>query len=238
MGQDPQEDDRKEIDRLQEVLSNELDILEGLRHRVTTEVYAPDNSLPPGNPAAFDNLETDSAVAALGEVPPVTQATASVAVPEIVPPEARRLSIPSRWESRDNIYRAVELRLRISQADRTLQALRNTIADKSFQYSHIMRVAPRKAVRTRARTAIAKLNFLITYYSRVYGECRTSMVQLGADNITLNKYQTLQKDDVKSSTALLNPNEPGSTRVQLSWIWQTLPGSPESQPEILQECEY
>ena len=28
-------------------------------------------------------------------------------------------------------------------------------------------------------------------------------------------------EDVKASTAIVNPNEPGSTQLKLSWIWQT-----------------
>ena len=28
-------------------------------------------------------------------------------------------------------------------------------------------------------------------------------------------------EDVKASTAIVNPNEPGSTWLKLSWIWQT-----------------
>ena len=201
------------------------------------------------DPAAFDNLDMENASAntavppAMPAGPPVTRASAaaaaltSAAILDVLPPESRRLSIPSRWQSTDNIYRAVELKLRILQADKTLQALRDTIADKSFQYSHVIRVAPRKAVRTRARAAITKLNFLIAYYSRVYGQCQAAMARLGADDPTLEKYQILLKDDVKSSTALLNPNEPGSTRVQLSWIWQTVTENHESRPDLLRECE-
>ena len=31
-------------------------------------------------------------------------------------------------------------------------------------------------------------------------------------------------EDVKASTAIVNPNEPGSTCLKLSWIWQTASG--------------
>jgi hypothetical protein len=31
----------------------------------------------------------------------------------------------------------------------------------------------------------------------------------------------LTRDDVRPSTAILNPNIPGSSTLQLSWIWQT-----------------
>ena len=119
------------------------------------------------------------------------------------------------------MYRQVELQLRLKQAEKCLQALWDTIADKSFQYSHVIRVAPRKGVRTRARATIIKLNFEITLHCHVYAKCRVAMVRLGASETILSKYHILLKEDVKSSSAILNPNEPGSSRHQLSWIWQT-----------------
>lgn len=248
MTQDPRENDRQEIDKLQDALSMQLLILDGMRHGVTADIFAPDQTVRPDNPTAFDNLDWDVSAAGGDNHPPnmppdnnqppnMPPATASATAVEVMPPDSRIISMPSSWESTDNIYRAVELRLRILQADKTLQALRDIIADKSFQYSHVIRVAPRKEVHTRARAAITKLNRVIIYYSRVYEQCRTAMVRLGADNSILHKYQILRKDDLKSSTALLNPNVPGSTRVQLSWIWQTFSEGHQSQPDILRECE-
>ena len=212
----------------------QLERLEGMRHHVTIEVVAVDQVGLSDNAAAFDNLDMGNNAATAQEAGNATklQETATA-----VFPESRRISIPFSWESTDNIYRAVELRLHILQADKTLQALRDTIADESFQYSHVIHPAPRKAVNTRARMAISKLNCLIIFYSRVYRQCCTAMAQLGADNSILDKYQILCKEDLKSSTALLNPNEPGSTRLQLSWIWQTFAEGHQSQPDTLRECE-
>ncbi|KAF8801024.1 hypothetical protein BYT27DRAFT_7116196, partial [Phlegmacium glaucopus] len=34
----------------------------------------------------------------------------------------------------------------------------------------------------------------------------------------------LQPEDIRASTAIVNPNEPGSTQLKLSWIWQTAGG--------------
>jgi len=220
-----------------------LNALDNIRHTITTETFAPHRGVPSIDPAAFDDLNTNAAGcapndAAASPMPVLSMPpTAVEPEPTIMPPESRQLSIPSTWQSTNIAYGAVELELRMSQADKTLQALREAIADKSFQYSHVIRVAPRKGVITRARAAIFKINSLITYHCRVYGRCRAAMVRLGADNTILGKYRTLKKEDVKSSTAILNPNEPGSTRVQLSWIWQISAGGDGSQPDILRECE-
>jgi hypothetical protein len=140
---------------------------------------------------------------------------------EVVLPEHRTISIPSRWASGNDTYHRVELNLRIHQAARILSALRDLIAEKSFQFSHVIRVAPRKGVRTRSRSVVAKINFRMSYHCRVYNQCRRVMVRLGADHMILDKFRVLQKEDLRSSSAVLDPNEPGSTRHRLSWIWQT-----------------
>jgi len=85
-------------------------------------------------------------------------------------PESQQLSMPSTWTTNNDRYREtgftlhfseVELTLHMNQADSALKILWETIADKSFQYSHVICVTPRQVIRTRAHTAIAKLNHTI-----------------------------------------------------------------------------
>ncbi|KAJ3491395.1 hypothetical protein NLJ89_g11346 [Agrocybe chaxingu] len=135
----------------------------------------------------------------------------------------------------DSPYRATELILRKAQAARTLQLLREAIAEKSFQYSHVIRIADRQAARTRARTTIIKLNNSISFHSRSYARCRASMVKLGADDSTLAMFKVLDRGDVMSSTAILDPNKLGSSRLRLSWIWQTGEVEPTASPDALRE---
>jgi hypothetical protein len=193
------------------------------------------------HPSAFDDLDDEVSTADQGitldgissDIRDNSTSTAGGLQPE---PENRRLGMPSTWVNQDNPYRSIELNLRIQQADKCLQALRDNIADKSFQYSHVIRVAPRKGVRTRGRGAITKLNSMIAYHARVYERCRRAMTMLGADQAILNKYPILLKEHLKSSTALLNPNEQGSTRLQLSWIWRSAAGGIGDSSESLLEC--
>ncbi|KAF8806062.1 hypothetical protein BYT27DRAFT_7102812 [Phlegmacium glaucopus] len=58
----------------------------------------------------------------------------------------------------------------------------------------------------------------------MYARCRARLVQLGADPATQTRLRVLLIDDVRSSTAIVNPNVPGSTKLKLSWIWQTAGG--------------
>ena len=140
---DPREDDGDAIRKLQEGLSIQLEVLEDLRHRVAADVFVEGSVESLEDPAAFDNLDMEN-TAPNADVPPATTAgppvmraspaaaaLTSAAILDVLPPESRRLSIPSRWQSTDNIYHTVELKLCILQADKTLQALRDTIVDKS-----------------------------------------------------------------------------------------------------------
>ena len=152
-------------------------------------------------------------------------------------PEHKKLPIPSYLGSGECNYRQAELDLRLVQAGKALSTLRDLIAEKSFQYSHVIRVAPRRGVRTRARSTIAKINDMIGYRCRVYEHCRAALVKLNAGDVTLDKFRVLQRHDISSSTALLNPNEPGSSSHRLSWIWQT--GRSTDNPDTMgiQECK-
>ena len=121
-------------------------------------------------------------------------------------------------------YAQLELSHRISQADHHLTRIRDLIAEKSFQFSHVIRVAPRKSVNTRSRAEVKKLNLQISVHCRLYTQCRARLIQLGASPEIAKRFQVLTTIDVMASTAIVKPNEPGSTQLKLSWIWQSSGG--------------
>jgi hypothetical protein len=47
------------------------------------------------------------------------------------------------------------------------------------------------------------------------------MVQLSAEEHILDQLKLLTRDDIKASTAILDPNIPASSAYRLSWIWKT-----------------
>lgn len=83
---------------------------------------------------------------------------------------------------------------------------------------------PRKGVNTHSRAAVKKLNLQILIHCWLYTQCWSRLETLGADPATLQQFHKLTTDDVKASTAIVNPNELGSTQLKLSWIWQTAGG--------------
>jgi hypothetical protein len=121
-------------------------------------------------------------------------------------------------------YAQIEISHRITHADNHLNRIRDLIAEKSFQFSHVIRVAPRKNVNTRSRAEVKKLNLQISVQCRLYMQCRARLIKLGAPQVTTNRFQVLTINDIKASTAIVNPNERGSTQLKLSWIWQTSGG--------------
>lgn len=204
---EPSIKDTKEVEHLRQLLATQFSVFDDLRLQATDGVFEVHRLTDNEDPAQFDDLdEADTGPTATANS--VAEDNASVPNGAALP-EHRTVAIPSRWISQGNIYQAIECDLHVTQADKCLQMLRDLIADKSFQYSHVIRVAPRQAVRTWARALIAQLNHKISYFSRVYGQCRLAMMRLGMDNATLSRYGILEKQDLKSSTALLNPNEPG-----------------------------
>ena len=137
-----------------------------------------------------------------------------------IPIEDQIIALPSNGNANE-IFRNLEIAHRMSTAEDLLNQIRNLIAEKSFQFSHVIRVSPRKGVTTRARAAVRKLNNEIAERSRFYTRCRSCLLILGADPSILSQFKVLSPGDVAGSTAVLNPNQPGSTTIKLSWIWQT-----------------
>ena len=150
----------------------------------------------------------------------VPDTPASIDTPQI---EDQLIPLPSNGNI-GPAYAELEISHRITHADHHLNRIRVLIAEKSFQYSHVIRVAPRKSVNTRSRAEVKKLNLQIAIHCRLYTQCRAQLIKLGAHRETLNRFLILTTDDIKASTAVVNPNEPGSTRLKLSWIWQTAGG--------------
>lgn len=201
------------------------------RPPVLHEIQVPTN-LDPESVELFDDEDDNSSLQVQD-----TESAMDSSDATCVPPERRALPLPSNHPHSNHPDRQVELKLRIQQASRYLSVLRESIADKSFQYSHIIRSAPSKGVRTRSRAIIGRMSENISHYARVYCQSRAAMSRLGADERTMNTFKVLTKDDVKASTAILNPNIPGSSSLKLSWIWNTRTRSTGNTPDSMQECQ-
>jgi hypothetical protein len=154
-----------------------------------------------------------------------------------VPVEYQVVPVPSHVPDSGPADRATELAVRKTKADQLLAKVREAVADRSFQYSHIIRKAPTKGVKTRARTKAISQAVHLTDLARQYNRSRDTMQRLGASKADLERYQRIEKSDLKASTAILNPNMPGSTTGRVGWIWQTGIGTADS-PAAVTECKF
>jgi hypothetical protein len=228
---EPREEARTEVERLRQSLTTEFLHLFSLLppSLVVNDTEQQTNT---GNASAFDDLD---------EEPDDSESDRNIRLngrSQTTPPEQRSIFLPSTHLPNGHSLRKKELGLRVKQATRYLAAIREAIAEKSFQYSHVIRKARSKAVRTRSRALIAKLNDRIGLCCRVYSRARLALVQLGADENTLNMFHILLREDVKASTAIRDPNKPGSSSLKLSWIWRTRTSQQGSGPHMMEECRY
>ena len=249
LNDDPREEERAQVENLRQQLTSHFAILSSMERRLNI-LPGPMAHFDDGvQSAEFDKIDQDNAPGPTGE--PLAGATAPPSeLPDLnlpINPEARTIQFPSNiglipgqhgLENSMMQYRAEELLVRSAQASKLLGKIREAVAEKSFQYSHIQRQAPKKSVKTRSRTVIGKLNHQLALLSKLYGRNRARLVCLGAPAGLLDRYQVLVAADVKASTALLDPNQMGSRTVGLSWIWKLDNMDPNDSPAALQECKY
>ena len=139
-----------------------------------------------------------------------------------IPPEHVELKLPSYFNVSSS-YNEDELRMRRKHAHHYLIKIRELIAEKSFHYTDHIRTAPRKGVRTRGRSAIVELNHRLSFLCQMYSWTRQRIIDLGAtEDNALGVYKELTKANIRCSTAILQPNQQGSTKIMLSWIWQSV----------------
>ena len=137
-----------------------------------------------------------------------------------IPVEWKVIILPSNGNVETDVS-DLETKFRTRQADTELNHLCDLIADISFQFSHVIRGQIRKNIRTRSQKRIKSIHNQLTLHARIYARCRNHLVALNCGESILRQYRILSKVDLKSSTAILDPNQPGSTTLKLSWIWHS-----------------
>ncbi|KDR65066.1 hypothetical protein GALMADRAFT_82316, partial [Galerina marginata CBS 339.88] len=134
-----------------------------------------------------------------------------------------------------NTLRDQELSLRRGQANDALQAIRLAIGQRSFQYTSNMRADTGKALKTRSRSAIQGLGHTISANRRMYVKCRAAMVTLGMPEQELQvTYRPITDKDVQTDTSIHDPNRPGASKAQVSWIF-TAGGAQADGPDFMKE---
>lgn len=141
-------------------------------------------------------------------------------VNDISPIERKVINLPSNGNVETNVT-DLEISFRTRQAQSQLNHLRDLIADISFQFSHVIRGQIRKKIRSRSQKRVKSLHNQLSLHARIYTRCRNRLVALNCQPSILGQFRVLKKEDLKSSTAILDPNQPGSSSLKLSWIWHS-----------------
>jgi hypothetical protein len=143
-----------------------------------------------------------------------------------VQPEDIVLTLPSSlgpdWcaeESNRNIVQQ-EIGLRQGQANDALHHVRIGLAEKSFTFRTQIRNARSQKKKTIAWNGFHSLEANLRHQVRVYSKARHALVQLGADAEILAKYQVLKPEDLKVSTAVVDPRLPSRKEANLAWFWK------------------
>ena len=153
-------------------------------------------------------------------------------------------ALPERSAHRPSVARLLnmEMELRRGHANDCLGSMRRTIGQEAFEYKKVLRPATDKTHQTRARTSIQTLHRGLILQARIYKRTREAMLKLGVMlDLDLDEiksiYKPLTAADIHVTSAVNDPNIPGSTRTTLSWIW-TLHQGIQTDDNHLTECGF
>ena len=213
----------------------------------STKLYLPTSlslPTPTGSEwADIDHDDTDDSDNPDKNSDPTSKASsAATDTDRYVQPEHQQILLPSSFGPAAckgvlAPFSNLQLLLCKGQANDILQALRLLIGKQSFHYRKKIRkgvINSNYNMRTRSHKEANENAKAIKLLARIYRCIRQSMLTLGASEDDKAKYQQLTKEDIKSSTAVVDFNAAGQRNKSLSWIWHTHKSSTED-PSWLRE---
>ncbi|KAG2347673.1 hypothetical protein BDR05DRAFT_849547, partial [Suillus weaverae] len=108
--------------------------------------------------------------------------------------------------------------LREGQANDALHAIRVHLGDKAVIFRNTVWSAKSQAASTRAWTQVRSVEAAVKLNARIYSKCRLQLGRLPNHNL-LKKYLPLEKEHLKTSTAVADPNAHGQRNTTLAWFW-------------------
>lgn len=129
-----------------------------------------------------------------------------------------------------------EIALREGQANDSLHQLRLAIGQKSFLFRTQLRNAASKTRKTKAWDDISVVGNTVSHHRRVYHSARDALTALGAPSEILDIYQVIHSRDVRSSTAIIDPNARGQRNKSLAWFWSI--GTKRADGALMTECAF
>ena len=153
-----------------------------------------------------------------------------------------RLPLPSAMKgprlAAQSAQAAQELLLRQGQANDALHSIRLLISHKAVLFRTSVRSGRSQKYKSRAWDSVNSVEANVKHHARIYACSRRAMVNLGADQALLSKYQVLKKADLKATTTIMDPAVPRHRNESLAWFWKLESFDMETTDTWLQECEY
>jgi hypothetical protein len=130
-----------------------------------------------------------------------------------------------------------EITLRQGQVNDALQGLRMAIGKKSFLFRTKLRTAKSKVEKLRSWDDIGTVTGSVQHQARIYRKARLALLRLGTSDEIMKKYQVLKPEDLKSCTAIVDPNARGQRNAKLAWFWSLDVSGDSLDNELMLECE-
>jgi hypothetical protein len=130
-----------------------------------------------------------------------------------------------------------ELELRIGQANDALEKLRLALGLKAVVYKTGVRASKSQSTKTRARSDVSQVNKTIEKHSRSYRLAYQAILNLGASQDLLKRFQPLKDKDLSVGTDLVEENRMGQRSDVLAWIWRQGDGKSDPNDEWMKEGE-
>ncbi|KAH6884721.1 hypothetical protein BKA70DRAFT_1237497 [Coprinopsis sp. MPI-PUGE-AT-0042] len=130
-------------------------------------------------------------------------------------------SFPFALPASMTVAKSTELKLRIAQADESLESIRSDIGHKSFLFRSNIRLVQGKKGRSRGYAAVAAVDRSLRSHIKIYHQAVWALRRLGAPRTIQSRYRQIAREDTKAITAVYSPNAAGERNKPLSWIWTT-----------------
>ena len=153
---------------------------------------------------------------------------------------ARGVPLPSQVTTLPKVYQdasETEIALRIGEANDALQGIRTEIGYKSYLYRAQIRPYKGKNRRTRGWENIKRSDRELKFHQNVYTHALSALKNLNASADILAQYKEITKEDLKTVTAVSEPNARGQSKEKLAWFWSLDVAGDSDGSEHLDECE-
>ena len=144
----------------------------------------------------------------------------------------------------------LEAHIQVAHANDLLHRIQGGVVEKAQIFRTKLRSKSAKtpggmADRTRGRFEIHKLGRTLRIHAQKYLNCRRAMEILQSPVADLQKFRTLTKEDLYTTTATeidettdtYNPRQPASFKVNLPWFWNLNIDHNATEDDMMAECE-